>query len=264
MDQLPSFLTIAQLAVALATVILASIPGSFLTRLGAKAHTATYLAVALGSGAIVAQVFFHIIPEITSEVIPRHGALITLVLALVGFRGLYFAEKALHNYSHGTHNHEDCHEDELDTQGVEAWPLLIPSALHNIFDGTLIGISFAIDPILGWGAASSIFLHELALKTSIFSLLFERGVEAGKALRGVLIASLTIVVGAIAGLLLGEAAGEVWWSIPIIAGGYLFLLRSMLITLHNRRKGQPVWRTIAISLIGFSLLATLFTELASH
>jgi zinc transporter ZupT len=264
MEQTPSLLTVTQLTLALAFVILASLPGSFLTRLGTKAHTATYLAIALGAGAITAQVFFHILPEISAEVIPDHGILVALALAVLSFTALFLGEKALHNYSHGAHNHADCDEDELDTQGVEAWPLLIPSALHNIFDGTLIGISFATDPVLGWGAASSVFLHELALKTSIFSLLFERGVVAGKALRGVLIASLTIVAGAIAGLLLGEAAGEVWWSIPLIAGAYMFLLRSMLVTLSHRRKGQPIWRTLTVSIIGFSLLAFLFIELAAH
>ncbi len=264
MDQLPPFATLAQLALALVGIIAASLPGSFLTRLGSKAHTATYLAIALGAGAVTAQVAFHIFPEIYYAVIPDHGLPITLALAIAGFFGLLLGERALHNLSHGTHNHEECHEDQLDAQGVEAWPLLIPSALHNIFDGTLIGISFAVSPVLGWGAAASVFLHELALKTSLFSLLYERGVKSGKALREVLIASLTIVAGAVAGVFLGEAAGEVWWSLPLIAGGYLFLLRSMLITLASKRGGQPVWRTIIISLIGFVLLASLFIELATH
>jgi zinc transporter ZupT len=239
---------VVQLIIALGIIVSASFPGGFLTRLGTRVHTATYLAISVGVGAIIAQIAFHLLPEIEHEVLESYGVLATIGLVCAGYLIMVAIEKALHKH-HG--------EGSVKS-------LLLPSAFHNIFDGVVIGLSFTLSPLLGWGAAAAVFLHELALKTSLFSLLFEKGLSATQATRALVTASLTIVVGAAAGIFLGEAAHEVAWSLPVITGGYLCLLQAMVQTLYQKRDGQRIWRTAAAGMMGVALLGALFLSAAPH
>lgn len=243
-----SFLTLVQMIIALGIIVSASFPGGLLTRLGRRVHTATYLAISVGVGAIIAQICFHLLPEIEHEVLESFGAPATIGLVCAGYLLMVAIEKTLHKH-HG--------DDSIKS-------LLLPSAFHNIFDGAVIGLSFTLSPLLGWGAAAAVFLHELALKTSLFSLLFEKGLSASQAIRALVTASLTIVVGGVAGVFLGEAAHEVTWSIPVITGGYLYLLQTMAQTLYSKRDGQLVWRTAAASIAGLVILGALFLGTNPH
>lgn len=251
MEQTTSPLTLSaglQLILALGLIVSTSFPGGYLTKLGTRVHTATYLAIAVGVGAIVAQVAFHLLPEIEHEVVEHAGLLAAIGLVALGYLLMLGIEKILHRHSH---------EGSVKS-------LLLPSAFHNIFDGAVIGLSFAISPLLGWGAAAAVFLHELALKTSLFSLLYEKGLSATQATRALVTASLTIVVGAVIGVVLGDAAHEVWWSTAVIAGGFTFLLKSMLTTLRAKRDGQKLWRTALAALLGLALLGAVFLTGSSH
>ncbi|PIR52232.1 ZIP family metal transporter, partial [Candidatus Peregrinibacteria bacterium CG10_big_fil_rev_8_21_14_0_10_49_16] len=137
--------------VSLAGVFLLSLHKSFLQKI------LLYL-VSFATGAIFANVFLHILPEMIEESIDVQGS---FMLVLVGIILSFVIEKFIH--WHHCHNLECAHAEPVGTM------MLIGDGVHNMTDGILIATTYLVDMELGVATTIAVILHELPQEIGDFA-----------------------------------------------------------------------------------------------
>ncbi len=207
--------------------------------------------VGLAIGALLGDVFIHIIPEALEE-----GEPLTFSLLLIGGILIFFIlEKVLHWHHHHTPEHaSDCpHPIGKLT--------LVSDGAHNFIDGLLIAVSYMASVEIGIATTVAVVLHEIPQEIGNFGVLLHAGYSRGKALWYNFLSALTAFLGAGIALMVGEASEAfVHALLPITAGGFIYIALSDLVPeLHkDRRLSQGVVQVVAI-VLGVALMAALLT-----
>lgn len=208
-----------------------------------------FVLVSLAVGALLGDVFVHIIPETYEEL--GNPTLISFLL-IGGILIFFILEKILH-WHHHTSEHAEEHPHPIGKM------ILVGDGVHNFIDGLIVAASYLVSVEIGIATTIAVILHEIPQEIGNFGVLIHAGYSNAKALWYNFLSALTAVAGAIIALVLGGVTERfALWLLPLTAGGFIYIALSDLIPeLHkDKRIGQGVIQVIAI-VIGVAAMAAL-------
>lgn len=212
-------------------------------------NSCVFFLVSLAVGALLGDVFIHIIPE-TYEAINNPTLISYLIIG--GILIFFVLERGLH-WHHHTMEHAEEHAHPVGNM------VLFGDGVHNFIDGLLIATSYMVSIEVGIATTIAVILHEIPQEMGNFGVLIHAGFKPIKALWYNFLSALTAVAGAGIGLLLGTMSAEyALYLLPITAGGFIYIaLTDLVPELHkDRRTGQGLVQVLAI-VIGVAAMAFL-------
>ncbi|MBT5338515.1 ZIP family metal transporter [Candidatus Falkowbacteria bacterium] len=176
--------------------------------------------VSFSVGALLGDVFIHIIPHITEE----HGFnLQTGLYFLLGIVVFFVVEKFIHWH----HCHKAEHEHTIKPL---AYTNLIGDGLHNLLDGVIIASSFMVSVPVGIATTLAVIFHEIPQEIGDFGVLLYAGFKKKTALLFNFASALLAVVGAVLTLLLAQHIhGLEVILLAVAGGGFIYIAGSDLI-----------------------------------
>ncbi len=164
----------------------------------------------------------------------------------------------------GTHHHHGPHPEHHHTP-IDARRVMLGDAIHNVHDGLTLVPAFLVSPVVGFGTAAGILLHEVVQEISEFFILREAGWSAKKALIWNFVVSATILVGIGLSLALVEVEEIGHLLVPFAAGGFTYiLLRDLLPSIISHAKHERRIFSYALAfMVGLAVMLTV-TVVAPH
>ena len=211
-------------------------------------NKSVFVLVSLAVGALLGDVFIHIIPEAYESAV--HPAFISLTI-IGGILLFFILEKLMHWH------HHDGEENLLHVGRM----VLVSDGVHNFIDGLMVAASYLVSIEVGVATTIAVILHEIPQEIGNFGVLIHAGYTKAKALWFNFLSALTSVLGAIVALALGSMTETfALWLLPITAGSFIYIALSDLIPeLHKRiGLGQGTLQVIAI-VVGVGAMAALLT-----
>ena len=152
-----------------------------------------------------------------------------------------------------SHHHEDDESHCLHSTRK----IVYAKAFHNIGDGILLALAFAVDVNIGMIAAFGIFVHEFVQDISEFLILKLSGISTKKALLINFLVSTTIIIGVLFGMYLSKIESMIGIFLGLAAGSFLHLVFADLIpnSIENSKKDKKYF--IYIFLIAAGILTIL-------
>ncbi len=212
-----------------------------------------FILVSLAVGALLGDVFVHIIPE-TYEQMSDPTVISFLIIG--GILIFFILEKVLH-WHHHTLEHAEEHAHPIGKM------VLLGDGVHNFIDGLLVASSYMISVEVGIATTVAVILHEIPQEIGNFGVLIHSGYKTAKALWYNFLSALAAIVGAGVALVFGSITeGFALWLLPITAGGFIYIALSDLIPeLHkDRRLDQGAFQVVAILVGVASMVALLALE----
>lgn len=204
--------------------------------------------VSFSAGALLGDVFVHILPEIMGG----DNTLSISVYVLVGIIIFFVLERFLMwHHSHTSHK-ESVHS--------VVYLTIFGDALHNFLDGIAIAASFLVSVPLGIATSIAVILHEIPQEIGQFAILVHGGWSRKKALLYNFISALTAILGAVTVLLFAQGLEEP----PIIllafgAASFIYVAMSDLIPELQREPSpkksflQLIWMIVGIAVMALLL-----------
>lgn len=206
--------------------------------------------VALAAGALVGNVFLHMLPESVEHMGGFTPALGWWILG--GLLGFFVLESVLHWHHHG----EDVHEHAAGHVHPLAWMNLLSDLIHNVIDGMLVAGAWLAGPELGLATTLAIALHEIPQEFGDFGVLLHAGLSPRRALALNFLSAAGAIVGAAAVLFLGVNTHVEHQLVPLAAGGFLYVACADLVPeLKRRVAGRGLWITLVALGAGLALVA---------
>lgn len=224
----PAFLTIgAVIAVSLISLIGIAL---FLMKKNIMERTLLYF-VSFSTGALLGDVFLHIMPELAEGDTPLEKALILVLTGIV----LSFVLEKMIAWQH-------CHvmpkDGEIHHHHRVGTMNLVGDAVHNFIDGALIAGSFLVSIPVGIATTVAVALHEIPQEIGDFAILLYSGYEKGRALLFNVLSACAALLGAILVLLASSSLpliGSV--LLPLAAGNFVYIAGADLIPeLHKETR----------------------------
>ena len=215
-----------------------------------RLNRSLFILVSLAVGALLGDVFVHIIPEAYKEV---GDPTLVSILIIAGILMFFVLEKALHWHHSHTGEHAEEHPHPI------GHLVLVSDGVHNFIDGLIIATSYLVSIEIGIATTVAVILHEIPQEIGNFGVLLHSGYSKSKALWYNFLSALTAFAGAAVALLLGSATEQfALWLLPLTAGGFIYIALSDLIPeLHkDKRLSQGVIQVIAI-VVGVAAMAAL-------
>jgi len=204
--------------------------------------------VSFATGAILGNVFFHLLPE--SLEATEHSENVFLLIFL-GILTSFVLEKIIH--WHHCH-HLGCKEH---THPVGTL-VLVGDGAHNMIDGILIASSYLVSIELGMATTFAVLLHEIPQEIGDFAVLVHSGFSRMKALLWNFVSALTALVGAgLVFLLQGSFEHIELLLLPLTTGNFLYIaLADLVPELHKEsRPGRAVLQLLCIAAGAFMLFS---------
>lgn len=207
------------------------------------------LFISLAIGALLGDVFIHIIPE-AFENSHSHN---TGLLFVVGILGFFLLEKYLH-----WHHHEDDSNQENHIHPVGKL-VLFSDGMHNLLDGIIIGASFLVSIPLGIATTIAVILHEIPQEIGDFAVLLHSGYSKVKALWLNFASAIMAFLGLILVFILGEVSEHlIEYIVPIAGGGFIYIaLADLIPELHKSKKTKDIILQSLFLIIGVLLMLAL-------
>jgi zinc and cadmium transporter len=232
-----------------------SIKTAFLNRI-------LFLLISLSAGALLGDVFFHLLPEITEV----HGGFTPGIsgLILVGIVSFFVLEKFLiWHHHHGVESpREHAHGEHAHTRLLGVMNL-VGDGFHNLLDGMIIAASYMISPAVGFSTTLAVLLHEIPQEIGDFGVLIHSGYTVKKALLFNFLSAVLAIFGALFVLYVGDGSERfVSIIIPLIAGGFIYIAGSDLIPeLKKQNSTSQSFAQLFALLVGMGLMwLLLFVE----
>jgi len=202
--------------------------------------------VSFSVGALLGDVFIHIIPEISGE----SGFKAQSGLLILGGIVFFFIIEKFVNWHH-------CHHVEH-THKIKpmAYTNLIGDGLHNFLDGVIIAASFMVSLPVGIATTVAVVLHEVPQEIGDFGVLLYAGFSRTKALLFNFLSASLAIFGAVLTLLIAARAEA--FSLIVLAlaaGGFIYIAGSDLIPeLHRDFKWRSsVWQLLML-VVGIAVM----------
>lgn len=210
-----------------------------------------FVLVGLAIGALLGDVFIHVIPEAYEEM--ADPALIPFLI-IGGILVFFILEKMLH-WHHHTPEHASEHPHPVGSM------ILVGDGVHNFIDGLIVATSYMVSVEVGIATTIAVILHEIPQEIGNFGVLIHAGFKATKALWYNFLSALTAVGGALLALLFGSLSEEfALWLLPFAAGGFIYIALSDLIPeLHKETPGRNSIGQIAAIIVGVLSMTLLLT-----
>jgi zinc and cadmium transporter len=233
-------------------VSLVSLVGAFTLAVNAERLKKWLLSlVSFSAGALLADVFIHILPEMAREGWPKNVSLYLLGGVIIFF---ILERFVLWHHSHSEHD-ESIHS--------YTYLSLIGDGLHNFVDGMIIAGAFLVDTTLGLATALAVIFHEIPEEIGNFAVLIHGGLKKSTALFYNFISALTAFLGALLVLIVFKDAGRI--PLPILAisaSSFIYISMSDLIPqLHKEpNRKSAAWHLVWFILGIFVMWLLLFLE----
>lgn len=206
--------------------------------------------VALAAGALVGNVFLHLLPEAVEHMGGFSAAMGWWVLA--GLFGFFALESVLHWHHHG----EDVEDHAAGHVQPLVWMNLLSDLIHNVVDGMLVAGAWLVGPELGLATTLAVALHEVPQEFGDFGVLLHAGLSPRRALLLNFLSATGAIAGALAVLLLGVRAHVEHQLVPLAAGGFLYVACADLVPeLRRRVHGWGLVVTVLALAAGVALVA---------
>lgn len=215
--------------------------------------------VSFSTGALLGDVFIHILPELAEDA-DRFQASLLIVLGGIVFS--FVVEKFVrwrHCHVIPNQNHDDCHHHHHHV-GVMA---LVGDCLHNAIDGIVIAAAFLAGIPIGISTTIAVMFHEIPQEISDMAILLHSGFTKKSALFFNFLSALTAIAGATVVLLLSGSSGALESAmLPFAAGNLLYIAGSDLIPeLHQHSKLRQAPLQLLAMLAGMAVMyGLLFLE----
>ena len=178
------------------------------------------LLVSFSTGALLGDVFIHILPELGEET----GLTLTASIFILSGILLFFI---LEKFICWRHCHLPTTENHPHPVGVIN---LVGDGLHNFIDGAVIAGSFMVSLPLGLATTLAVVFHEIPQEIGDFSILIHAGFTKTKAIFFNFLSALLAIFGAIIVLIFGSPSTSFFSMIlGFTAGGFIYLAGSDLI-----------------------------------
>lgn len=177
--------------------------------------------VAFAAGALLGDVFIHIVPEVVFEFSFTFGVSLYFLCGILAFFVLekFFAWRHCHNI--------ECEEHSRQRLGKMN---LVGDGLHNLIDGMLIAGSFLVSVPIGLATAVAVALHEIPQELGDFGVLIHSGYTRNRALLYNLLSALVALVGLVIVLLVGtRVQGLTKFLLPFTGGSFIYIAASGII-----------------------------------
>ena len=206
-----------------------------------------FFLVSFSAGALLGDVFIHILPEILGG----EATLANSSYILIGILIFFVLERfLLWHHSHGSH------KEEVHTMV----PLTIfGDALHNFLDGIAIAASFLVSIPIGIATATAVIFHEIPQEVGQFAILVHGGWSTKKALLYNFLSGLTAILGAVLVLVFAGSFSEAP-SILLSFGAASFIYVALSDLIPELQKERNVRRSaieFLCMLVGVGVMALL-------
>lgn len=229
-----------------------SFVGAVTVAVGAIALRQTVVVlVGLAIGALLGDVFIHLIPE-ALETVTDSAALAFLIMG--GIFGFFILEQLLHWHHAHTRANDACPNCPEPTQPL-GYMILFSDGFHNFLDGIIIGISYLAGPEIGIATTIAIILHEIPQEIGDFGVLLHAGFSRARALFMNFLSALTAFAGVTLALV-AAASAEAFalWVVPIAAGGFIYIAVADLVP-ELRKTNAPSMLVLQLLAIGAGVAA---------
>jgi zinc and cadmium transporter len=177
--------------------------------------------VSFSAGALLGDVFIHLLPEVVEEY--SHSISLIFIYVLVGILTSFILEKIIcwrHCHLPITKNHIHSF----------AWMNLWGDFFHNIIDGLTIAASYLLNTGAGIATTLAVIFHEIPQEIGDFGVLLHGGFEIKKALLLNFLTALSAFIGVIVSLLLNNKIEHLTLFLaPFAAGNFIYIASSDLI-----------------------------------
>eukprot|EP00474_Spongospora_subterranea_P010664 CRZ11122.1 hypothetical protein [Spongospora subterranea] len=202
--------------------------------------------VSFGAGTMISSSLLSSLPEAFELIDDPHTVGYVVLAGVVCALVFEFLVHSISRHDHG-HAHGDgcktvekvagtvdvlvtepstCNSTKMESM---AWNILISDGLHNAVDGILIGVTFTSSLTNGFKTTGLIILHELPQEVAELCILLHAGWPVRKALIRNAASTLTILIGVIAGLLLGPLSSIANYCMAFVAGEFLYIALGQLL-----------------------------------
>ncbi|MDP3975289.1 MAG: ZIP family metal transporter [bacterium] len=213
------------------------------------------LFISLSAGALLGDVFFHLLPELIHD--QGSLSLAASALILAGIIGFFILEQFLiwhHHHQvetpedHSQHHHK--HSLSIGTMN------LVGDAFHNLLDGMIIATGYLISPVVGVSTTLAVLLHEIPQEIGDFGVLIHSGYSVKKALFFNFITAVFAVLGALITFAIGSFTDDLMSIlIPLTAGGFIYIACSDLIPeLKKEHKTGRAFQQLMALLAGIMIM----------
>lgn len=199
-------------------------------------HKILLFIISLAAGALLGDVFIHLLPEVVEET--GEFSVQISIMVLVGILAFLVLEK----YVLWHHHHEiETPEDHALHQHHHPHSLgimnMVGGALHDFLDGMVIAASYLVSPLVGISTTLAVILHEIPQEFGDFGVFIHSGFSVKKALLINFMSGLLGIAGAILVLVLSEQSETIaQYLIPFTAGAFIYIAGSDLIPEINKEK----------------------------
>lgn len=213
--------------------------------------------VGFSTGAILGDVFLHMLPELAEETADFGGA---MPIVLGGILVSFVIEKVIHwHHCHILPTDQEHHAHHHPV----GYLCLIGDGIHNIIDGVVIAGSYLVSTEIGVATTIAVVLHEIPQEIGDFAVLIHSGFSRRSAIGWNLLSALTALLGAVL-VLLGSSvmSSLAAYLLPFAAGNLLYIAGSDLIPeLHRQsRPAQSLLQLLAMILGIVFMYLVLFLE----
>ncbi len=200
--------------------------------------------VSFSAGALLGDVFIHILPEISENGWDNSVGL-WLLLGIIIF---FILEKFVFwHHSHSEHN-EEVHS--------YTYLSLISDGMHNLIDGMIIASAYLTNTTLGFATTLAVIFHEIPQELGNFAILVHGGFSRTKALLYNFLSALTAIVGALIVLIFFK--NSIAYLSPLLAisaASFIYIAMSDLIPQLQKEENKKtalkhlVWFILGIGIM---------------
>ena len=206
--------------------------------------------VSFSTGALLGDVFLHMIPEM------RGGASFTtdLQVILVGIVFSFAIEKTIHwRHCHVLPGGPEKHEHHHHPVGMLT---LFADAMHNFIDGLVIAGSYAVSVPIGLATTLAVVLHEIPQEIGNIAILLHSGYSRRQSILFSVYSQTSAILGAVLFLFFSSRiAGLTDFMLPFAAGNFLYIAGSDLIPeLHKDTGLRHALLQLAFMILGILLM----------
>jgi zinc and cadmium transporter len=208
--------------------------------------------ISISTGALLGDVFIHIIPEMAEEAEIFSS---TLLIILVGIIVSFMIEKTVH----WRHCHVLPSEQHYHPMGILN---LIGDGIHNFVDGALIAGSFLVSIPVGIATTVAVALHEIPQEIGDCAILLYSGYEKRKVLFFNFLSACTAIIGAMVILIFSTSLPMIGtYALPFAAGNFLYIAGADLIPELHKETRLPHAFLQLLCMVGGILLMYALTFL---
>jgi len=203
------------------------------------------LMVAFAVGALLGDVFIHLLPELAEQ---EFSIEISLTI-LAGMLVFFILEKVVKwHHCHDLEHKEVCH--------TFTYMSLFGDALHNAIDGVIMAGAFLSGNVLGYSTAIAVFLHEVPQEIGDFGILLKGGFTKKRALIFNFLTSLTAFAGAIFTIVFSTVvAGITPFFVAFAAGSFIYIAGTDLFPeLHKEHTAKKGFKQIIFIILGIVVM----------